>query len=79
MVKALNFILYSFLLGVSNKQMEPAVVNSSSTLRLPRKGAWVVAVVTAVISPTRFYVQLPLGCKSPLAVAKPHDQYLEGM
>lgn len=51
-----------------NKQMEVAVVNSSSVLKLPGEGEWLVAIVTAVVSPTRFYIQLPLGCKSPLAL-----------
>ena len=54
--------------GVSNKQVEPATVKTSCYTRLPKQGDWVAAIVTAVVSPTNFYVQLPLGCKSPLSL-----------
>ena len=43
-------------------------MHSSSSLKLPVKGDWIVAIATAVMSPTRFYVQLPVGCKSPLSL-----------
>lgn len=55
-------------LGVSNKQVERAIVESESSICLPKRKDWVVVIVTAIISPTRFFVQLPLGCKSPLSV-----------
>ena len=32
-------------------------------LPLPSVGDWVVAMVTAVVSATRFYIQMPLGPK----------------
>lgn len=63
--------------GVSNKQMESAVVHSSSALKLPVKGDWIVAIATAVMSPTRFYAQLPVGCKSPLSLQE--LEYVEGI
>ena len=36
-----------------------------STLTLPSVGDWVSVVVTAVITPTRFYIQMPCGASSP--------------
>lgn len=62
--------------GFSNKQVEKAVVEmSEGFVKMPKKGDWVVAIVTAIISATRFYVQLPLGCTSPLSL---DDEKLPG-
>ena len=37
-------------------------------VQMPKKDDWVVVIVTAIISATRFYVQLPLGSVSPLSL-----------
>lgn len=64
------------LAGVSNKQMETAVVESDYYMTLPNRNDWIIVIVTAIINSTRFYVQLPLGCKSPISSLslKDHDQ-----
>lgn len=54
--------------GVSNKQMEKAAMEFDSDMKLPKRKDWVVVIVTAVMSPTRFYIHLPLGCMSPLSL-----------
>jgi len=54
--------------GVSNRQLVEALVEADSCLELPNRNDWVVVVVTAIVSPSRFYVQLPLGLLSPLAL-----------
>ena len=53
--------------GVSNKQMETVVIESDYSITLPNRNDWIVVIVTAIISSTRFYVQLPLGCRSPVS------------
>lgn len=49
-------------------------MESAHFLQLPKKNDWVVVVVTAIISSTRFYIQLPLGCRSPLTLEFNSDQ-----
>ena len=34
-------------------------------LQLPLVGDWVVVIATAVVSATKFYLQMPLGARSP--------------
>lgn len=57
--------------------MEDASVKMENFLVFPRRNSWIVVIVTAVISATRFYVQLPLGCQSPLSIKQ--DIKKEGM
>ena len=45
--------------------MEEAYAMVPSTLSLPSVGDWVAVVVTAVITATRFYIQMPQGARSP--------------
>ncbi len=45
-------------------------MDADSLLELPCKNDWIVVVVTAIVSATRFYVQIPLGLVSPLVLCK---------
>jgi len=53
--------------GIPDKQLEATYANPSDNLVLPDVGNWVVVVVTAIVSATKFYIQMPLGAKSPLS------------
>ena len=55
-------------------QVENATIEDCSVIPLPRRNSWIVVIVTAIVSPTRFYVQLPLGCKSPLSMDTEPDK-----
>ena len=54
--------------------MEPAVSESDYSIPFPKRSDWIVVIVTAIISSTRFYVQLPLGCKSPISTLQ-YEKY----
>lgn len=45
--------------------MEETYAMVPSTLSLPSVGDWVAVVVTAVVTATRFYIQMPQGARSP--------------
>lgn len=47
-------------------------------MTLPSAGDWVVVLVTAVISPTRFFVQLPLGNRNPFTYSQRDYDSVEG-
>ena len=51
--------------GQTDKQLESVYVMDPGPLQLPLVGDWVVVIVTAVVSATKFYLQMPLGAKSP--------------
>lgn len=42
-------------------------VDGMDNIQVPSVGDWISIVVTAVISATQFYVQMPLGSKSPIS------------
>ena len=56
------------LAGVCDKKMEEAFVASESHLALPSVGEWVVVLMTTVITPNRFFIQLPCGLHSPFTL-----------
>lgn len=58
--------------------MEEAVVESEGFVKIPKRDDWVVVIVTAIITATRFYVQLPLGCTSPLSLDQCKEEELPG-
>lgn len=47
-------------------------------MTVPSVGDWVVVLVTAVISPTRFFVQLPLGNRNPFSSLQSDYDSVEG-
>ncbi len=53
------------LSDVSDRQLEEVYVNTDQ-VPLPAVGSLVGAIVTAIVSPTRFFVQLPMGSDSVL-------------
>ena len=66
----LNICMYDVYVGVSNRQLVEVLVEADSSLELPSSNDWVVVVVTAIVSVSRFYVQLPLGLLSPITLSK---------
>ena len=48
-------------------QLEETFAKTAGDLLLPDVRDWVVVIVTAMVSATKFFVQLPLGAGSPLA------------
>ena len=54
--------------------MVDALVESATSMKMPKISDWIVAIVTAVVSATRFFVQLPLGCISPLSLDRYEEQ-----
>ena len=56
--------------GVDDCQYGEAFTGECVTLSLPSIGDWVVVIVTALISATELFVQLPLGCVHPLHLLK---------
>ena len=58
------------LVGVTDQHYEETFTRESPTRNLPSVGDWVVVIVTALISATEFFIQLPLGCVHPLHLVK---------
>ena len=52
--------------GVSDKQLEEAFT-ATDQINIPVVDSVVGVVVTAIVSPTRFFVQMPKGSKSVLS------------
>lgn len=52
--------------GVSDKQLEEAYTSSDDSLAMPAVGDLVAVVVTAILSATKFYIQMPVGSTSVL-------------
>lgn len=48
-------------------QLEETFARTMGDLLLPDVGDWVVVIVTAMVSVTKFFVQLPLGAGSPFS------------
>ncbi len=63
-------ILLCIHVGQRDQQLEAVYIEASSSLKLPDVGAWVIVAVSAVVSATSFYAQLPLGDESRLSAKK---------
>ena len=48
-------------------QLEETFARTTGDLLLPDVRDWVVVIVTAMVSATKFFVQLPLGTVSPFS------------
>ena len=62
-----NVHYYLLPLGVSDMQLEESFAKTAGDFLLPDVKDWVVVTVTAVVSATKFFVQLPLGARSSLS------------
>ena len=61
------------LVGITDQHYEEAYTRESSTPNLPSVGDWAVVIVTALISATEFFIQLPLGCVHPLHLVNDNE------
>lgn len=52
--------------GVSDSQLEE-VYTSTGHVQLPAIGSYVKVIITTIVSPTRFFAQIPMGSKSVLS------------
>ena len=67
LTQCVMFVTIFFLLGVSDMQLEETFARTTGDLLLPDVRDWVVVIVTAMVSATKFFVQLPLGAGSPFS------------
>lgn len=66
--------------GQYDHQLEETFVRDCGTtvMTLPVIGDWVAVLVTAVVSATRFFVQLPLGNRNPFSYSRTDHDPAEG-